>query len=163
MMRLIDISGQKFGRWAVLALHPERRRGQAHWRCRCDCGTERIVRGNNLRFGSSTSCGCIRRERTTKHGLCDTRAYNTWKNMKQRCFNPRHPKYPDYGERGISICQHWCDFQDFYADVLDPPPGKSIDRIDNDGNYEPGNCRWATPTEQTFNRRPFKRKGPRHE
>src|SRR5262249_21392685 len=117
----------------------------------------RIVRGTNLRFGSSISCGCVRRERTTKHGLCDSRAYHCWKNMKRRCSNPEHPRYPDYGGRGISVCEDWLSFENFFADMLDAPAGLSIDRINNDGNYEPANCRWATPSMQIANQRRRKR------
>jgi hypothetical protein len=128
------------------------------WACVCDCGTERVVSGNRLRRGGSVSCGCAARDalikRNTKHGLSGTRAYQTWKHIKNRCFNPRADNYRHYGGRGISIHENWREnFPAFYADMGDPPSGLSIDRINVDGNYEPGNCRWATPLTQTANRR----------
>jgi hypothetical protein len=174
---LIDLSGQQFGRWRVLALHPKRMRyGKANhavaalWMCRCSCGTERLVLGTNLRTGMSQSCGCLSREttrkRSTKHGHARhgkvTRAYACWSRIKQRCYNPNHKDYPDYGGRGIGFAEHWRhSFTTWYADTGDPPPGCSIDRIDVNGNYEPGNVRWATPSVQAANRRPRKRKGRR--
>jgi hypothetical protein len=162
--RFIDLTGKRFGRWRVIALLPERQRNtrerQRHtcWLCRCDCGGESIVRADKLIKGLSKSCGCISKEmfvkRNTKHGLSRSRAYYCWKNMRARCFNPRHRQYPSYGGRGISVCERWLIFENFYADMGEPPPGLSLDRINNDGNYEPGNCRWATVAEQLANRRP---------
>jgi len=159
--RLVDLTGQRFGRWQVLALHPERKRQgryYAIWLCRCDCGSEGIVVASKLRSGWSKSCGCLRREttvkRNTKHGLSHTRAYQVWRNMKVRCFNPRYRDYSCYGGRGITVCERWLILENFYADMGDPPPGMSLDRIDPDGNYQPGNCRWATAAEQIANRRP---------
>src|SRR5262245_4672429 len=124
MGKLIDLTGKRFGRWKVLAIHPQRyrwgigRRGVWHcvalWHCRCDCGTERIVHGNSLRRGWSKSCGCLRREkfikRVTRHGMSNTRVHNIWKAMLQRCLNPRHAQYLDYGGRGITVCEDWLNF-----------------------------------------------------
>ena len=152
----IDLTGRQFGRWHVIASLPERQRSRGRafilWLCRCDCGSERIVRGSNLQSGCSKSCGCL----NAKHGQSRprSRAYQCWGNMKSRCFNPRCISYPWYGDRGITVCERWLIFENFYADMGDPPPGMSLDRINNDGNYEPGNCRWATVAEQTANRRP---------
>jgi hypothetical protein len=172
----IDLTGKHFGRWFVLAIHPPRmrygRRGHAVcvlWLCRCDCGTERVVFGTNLRRGLSTSCGCRSREKTrernARHGhACRgkvTRAYIRWLSMLQRCCNPNNTAYDYYGGRGISVCERWHTFDNFLSDMGEPPPGLSIDRIDVNGDYEPGNCRWATASEQVRNQRPRKRKRQR--
>jgi hypothetical protein len=154
-----DLTGQRFGRLVALALHPERSRfGQTRWVCRCDCGSERIVCAGSLTSGLSKSCNCIRNERIAKlkykHGLCRSRVYWCWKNMKARCFYARHRAYRWYGGRGITVSERWLIFKNFYADMGDPPPGMSLDRIDPDGNYERTNCRWATVAEQLANRRP---------
>jgi hypothetical protein len=159
MRKIIDITSERFGRWVVLALHPERSRvREARWACRCDCGGEGIVQGSHLRNGHSTSCSCLRKERlaksNTKHGLSRSRAYQRWGAMKTRCFNPRYKDYSDYGGRGITVCERWLIFENFFADMGDPPPGMSLDRIDFNGNYESANCRWATVAEQLANRRP---------
>jgi hypothetical protein len=163
--KIVDITGQRFGRWTVLALHPQRAHSgrQAMWLCRCRCGAERILLGQSLRRGDSTSCGCFRQEvlkkRNATHRLSRTRIYRIWTNMKTRCFNPRHRSYADYGGRGITVCDRWREsFSAFYADMGDPPNRfYSLDRIDNNGNYEPDNCRWATPLMQTHNQRPRRR------
>jgi hypothetical protein len=171
MTRVDDIGGMKFGRWRVVALHPERgRSGEALWLCRCDCDrhTERLVCGYSLRRGASRSCGCFareqRRKRLTTHGMTKTRAYRCWQAMLQRCFNPNNKAHPNYGGRGITVCERWLSFVNFWIDMGDPPPGLTLDRIDNSGNYQPSNCRWASYAEQIHNRRPFKRrKGRRAE
>jgi hypothetical protein len=177
--RLVDLTGQRFGRWRVLGLHPERvRYGKdkhavaALWHCVCVCGEERLVFGSNLRQGFSRSCGCLIRDtttkRSTKHGhACRgnvTRAYTCWVAMKQRCFNPNCRSYPNYGGREdtpITVIKHYCDFLNWYADMGDPPDGLSQDRINNNGNYEPGNIQWATASMQARNQRPRKRKARR--
>lgn len=165
--RLIDIIGKRFGCWTAAALRPERSRsGEAVWICYCDCGTKREVTGSSLRRGNSTNCGCLQREdlrrRNTKHGHAargrETSAHRRWAAMLRRCLNPNTKDYCNYGARGIAPCEAWLEFKSYYADTGDPPPGKWLDRIDNDGNYEPGNWQWATPTEQARNRRPPKRK-----
>ena len=161
----LDLTGQRFGRLKVLS-RAERHITPAgtyiaRWLCRCDCGTEVVVRQHSLRQGMSESCGCLQREdiaarskiMNRTHGRTGTPEYRTWVHMKSRCYNPRVPEYKWYGARGIKMCESWKDsFEAFLADV-GPKPGRgySIDRIDNDGDYEPGNVRWATQAEQTAN------------
>ena len=155
---LIDLTGKRFGRWHVIALHPERsRRGETRWVCRCDCGIERVVRSFRLRVGDTKSCGCLARERTkTKREMLCARVYWVWRSMKQRCFNPRHRAYRYYGGRGITVCDRWQSVQNFFADMGERPPGMSLDRINNDLGYFPENCRWATKAQQMANRRPWR-------
>jgi hypothetical protein len=163
MSKLIDLTGKSFGLWTVLALHPERyawRSGAfAQWLCRCEgCGTERVVLGGSLRRGLSRSCGGCGR---VKHGHCrnhqSTRVYEVWHSMTQRCYNPNHPAYANYGGRGICVCERWHSFVNFLVDMGEPPPGLTIERKENDGNYELGNCKWATRSEQRRNQRPRKK------
>jgi hypothetical protein len=171
-MKLIDLTGRKFGRWTVLG---RANHNDAHnkplWVCRCDCGVERLVTGGNLRSGISQSCGCLKSERTRavhfKHGHSRAqngkrpRVYTTWLGMLQRCLNPRNPGFHNYGGRGIIVCKRWHKFENFYADMGDPPDGLTLDRKDNDKGYSPQNCKWSTRLEQVHNRRPPKRKARR--
>lgn len=162
---IIDLRGERFGRLVVLALGPKRGR-RLRWWARCDCGTERLFYGEALRGGITRSCGCKRRvdaearrlARPTKqpnpkfHGLRKTRAYAHWRAAKQRCFDPNASNYRYYGGRGITMCEQWrADFGAFYRDLGECPPGYSLERDDFNGNYEPGNCRWATHVEQVKN------------
>lgn len=152
-----DITGQHFGRWT--ALDPDRtdRHGNRRWRCLCDCGTQKVVSGHNLRSGETLSCGCLQLENCTTHGQKGSRTYECWNGMIQRCTNPKKKHYKYYGGRGIAVCERWRKFANFFDDMGERPVGMSLDRYpDNDGNYEPGNCRWATAKEQRHNQGRFK-------
>lgn len=136
--------------------HRDKRR-QYHWLCQCDCGNTSIVRGKSLIQGNTKSCGCLVYEsRNVKHGMKKTRLYRIWSGMKSRCYTPSNPAYNRYGGRGISICQEWkSDFNAFYewAKNNEYSENLSIDRIDVNGNYDPSNCRWSTPQQQSDNKR----------
>lgn len=152
---LILSPGQRFGRLVVI----DQPGVNNDWRCRCDCGAVRVVPAKSLMRGVTQSCGCLRREMTarknTVHGMCGTAEYWTWRGMVGRCHNPREPSFHNYGGRGIQVCEEWRhDFQAFFADMgPKPSPSHSIDRIDNEKGYRPGNCRWTTNTVQMNNTR----------
>lgn len=158
MSALIDIAGRRFGRLEVISLI-ESSNQRRFWQCKCDCGVEKIVEGHSLRRGKVLSCGCLLREttrdRSRTHGLTKSRTHVIWVAMKQRCTNPKTKRYDLYGGRGITVCDRWMhSFENFLADMGEVPDGLSLDRFpDVDGNYEPGNCRWATDVEQVYNRR----------
>jgi hypothetical protein len=157
-----DIAGQRFGR-LVAERFSHKAKGAPYWLCRCDCGAETVVRIYALLDAHTFSCGCQRRERlTTRTHGCAPRGkvsatYRCWQAMKSRCFNPRNKAWKHYGGRGITVCERWLVFENFLADMGERPPGKTLDRINNDGNYEPGNCRWATQSEQVNNSRRWSR------
>jgi len=162
MAKIRDLTGQRFGRLVVLRDTGERKSGNVVWRCRCDCGNEVNIKGGNLTSGNSISCGCYSREctveRSTIHGMASRKKrhpiYRTWVAMLRRCEDPNNNRYKYYGARGIKVCDEWHDAQVFidWALANNWQKGLSIDRIDNDGNYEPGNCRWTTRKEQARNK-----------
>lgn len=147
------LDGARFGRLMVLRRAGSNKRFNALWLCRCDCGEQAVVTSHRLISGKTLSCGCLQKERTTTHGLSRTRTYRIWIKMRDRCENPRSDNYPDYGGRGITVCERWREFPNFLADMGHAPDGQSLDRIDNDRGYEPTNCRWATKTVQLNNTR----------
>lgn len=160
MPAFIDITGQRFGR--LTAIRPVKKGRLIHWDCICDCGSRLSPVGATLRNGSSKSCGCARDEWingefkkvNVKHGLFGTKIYGIWAGMITRCTNEKDHSYPAYGGRGISVCREWReDPVRFYTDVGDPPEGMTLDRIDVDGDYCPSNVRWATPEQQSNNKR----------
>jgi len=162
--RAIDLTGRQFGRLTVLSRVPSAR--ATVWLCRCDCGKQKAIRASTLIAGRSRSCGCLNQEvtvqRNRKHGMAPRHnphpLFGIWSGMMQRCENRKTASYPRYGGRGIRVCGRWRDFPAFVADMcttIGMRPGReySIDRINNDGNYEPGNVRWATRDQQAANQR----------
>ena len=163
-MRRLDLTGRRFGRLVAVVCEGSDSSG-ATWRCRCDCGQERVANASSLSNGRTTSCGCLKRERAKSlridngaHGEspanCRTSEYGSWLSMRSRCNNRNSKKYKDYGERGITVDPRWDSFQNFLEDMgRKPGPGYSIDREDNSLGYSKKNCRWATGVEQANNKR----------
>ena len=178
-MKVIDMTGQKLGRLTVLGRAENAKNGKAQWICLCDCGKTTKVTGVDLRSGHTVSCGCFHTERSSlvlsaiskgkvgdknnayRHGERHSKLYSVWAQMIQRCTNPRHKRYADWGGRGITVCEEWkTDFKAFYdwAMANGYKEGLTIDRRDNDKGYSPENCRWATIIEQNKNKRTYRRK-----
>jgi hypothetical protein len=165
-VRLLDLKGQRFGRLVVLSrAHNHGKR--VAWHCQCDCGQTVVVPTLRLRSGATQSCGCRAADASRAnlqaahaacldHGHCvggHTPTYTSWVDMRSRCENSSVKQYADYGGRGISVCERWQSFENFLADMGERPPGRTLDRIDNDGHYEQGNCQWATRRMQQNNSR----------
>lgn len=156
-----DITNLKFGRLTAMYVSGKSKSRECIWHCKCDCGNEIDVVGSSLRNGNTKSCGCWNKEcpkpNTKKHGMTNTRIYNIWKSMNQRCYNKNAISYKHYGGRGIKVCSEWRGndgFLNFYNWAINNGYSEelTIDRIDNDGNYEPLNCRWETNINQQNNK-----------
>lgn len=153
----IDLTGYRFGRLAVVS-RIDRIGYAVIWLCRCDCGNDKRVRGNDLRSGKIRSCGCLLSEvsksRATRHSMSESREYQSWCSAKARCHNPKNLAFHNYGDRGIFMSEEWKQsFQSFYQDMGPCPEGMSLDRIDNNGPYGNGNCRWTDRLTQNSNQR----------
>lgn len=168
MSRRIDLAGKRFSAWEVIEFRGANALKQPIWFCRCDCGTEREVVGQTLRNGTSVSCGCVKgqaiavartrhgRSRVKATGQKEDRTYGTWQAMHNRCRGGTESGRKYYVRYGITVCERWGSFENFLADMGEAPTGLSIDRYpDENGHYEPGNCRWATPRQQIENRRAY--------
>jgi hypothetical protein len=154
-MRIKEPGRTRFGKLELLRFH-HKEGGRYFWECRCDCGSPHIAEVGLVRSGNTRSCGCSKNSSPARtHGMTETPEYKSWSGMKSRCLNPSNKKYPEYGGRGIAVCQRWIDsFEAFFEDMgVKPGAQYSIGRKENDGNYEPDNCGWETPKQQANNRR----------
>lgn len=152
-MKRIDLTGKRFG--SLVVIGRAHRAGQFwHWECRCDCGATSVPSGANLRTGHTLSCGCARLAANIKHGMADRPEYGIWRGIIARCRCETNKAFRDYGGRGIQVCERWDRFENFLSDMgCRPDANLTIERKNNAGNYEPGNCLWATRTDQNRNKR----------
>lgn len=162
MRKAKDLKGKKFGKLTVISRAGKERDGHIKYNCVCECGAVREVRGSALTSGNTKSCGCTRRKYNKTHGMSHLRIYKTWSHMMERCYSEKYHNYANYGGRGITVCERWHDFLTFYRDVVHKynehalrygEHETTLDRINNDGNYEPDNIRFATYKVQANNRR----------
>lgn len=163
MGKALELTNQRFGR-LVAVRYVDSVQNRRRWLCRCDCGNEPIVYASSLSLGDTRSCGCLKLDRArewaptlhalnVKTGYSRHPTYQSWRAMKRRCSDPSHRDYAIYGGRGIQVCERWQKFENFFADMGIRPDGRTLDRIDANKGYEPGNCRWATPSQQQNNMR----------
>lgn len=157
-MRLLDLTGKRFGRLTVVSRAENSKSGKTRWRCKCDCGNECVVHGDSLKSGNTKSCGCVRREsshnKATTHGMSDTPLFAVWWAMISRCKNPNNKSYKNYGGRGIRVCDEWTDSSKFFEWAIKNgyAEGLTIERIDVNGGYEPSNCTWIPKEKQARNK-----------
>lgn len=155
MPSIIDLTGHRFGKLVAMRRAPNKG-AFTRWECICDCGKMIVTFSNGLRSGHAKSCGCLKsylsKERALRHGMYRTKTYSSWRAMLSRCRNRKDVSFPYYGGRGIKVCDRWKSFDNFFEDMGERPTNTTIDRLSSDGNYEPGNCRWATREEQDANK-----------
>lgn len=147
-------AGDKFNKLTAVEFSHRDKNYKQYWLFLCECGNKKVINVNNVKRGLTKACGCMEHKGNRFiHGMKGTKIYRCWENMKKRCLNKNSPDYHNYGGRGITICKKWMDFKNFFADMKFSPTNKSLDRIDNNGNYELNNCKWSTQKEQCNNKR----------